>query len=126
MQNQEFVNYDDNVYITENPNVQSGLTRKSLAWAFTSTYASNWHPLTWLSHMLDCELYGLNPKWHHLTNLLFHVANTLLLFLVLKRMTGAHWRSAYVAAMFALCHPRNRLYMKGMERKDVLSIFSGC
>ena len=123
VQNQEFVNYDDNVYITENPHVQSGLTRKSLAWAFTSTYASNWHPLTWLSHLLDCELYGLNPKWHHLTNLLFHVANTLLLFLVLKRMTGAHWRSAYVAAMFAL-HP---LHVESVawvaERKDVLSIF---
>lgn len=60
VQNQEFVNYDDNVYITENPHVQSGLTRKSLAWAFTSTYASNWHPLTWLSHMLDCQIYGLD------------------------------------------------------------------
>lgn len=119
----EFVNYDDNVYILENHHVRAGLTVKGVAWAFTSFYASNWHPLTWLSHMLDCELFGLNPKWHHLTNLIFHLANTVLLFLLLNRMTGALWRSAFVGILFAL-HP---LHVESVawvaERKDVLSTF---
>ena len=82
VRNHAFLNLDDNVYVTENRQVQSGLTFKSLAWAFTAMHAGPWHPLTWLSHMLDCELYGLNPGGHHLTNLLFHIVNTLLLFLV--------------------------------------------
>ncbi len=115
--------YDDNQYVTQNPRVYGRITRESVVWAFTSTYAGNWHPLTWLSHMLDCELFGLNPLWHHLTSLLFHIANTLLLFWVLKRMTGAVWRSAFVAAVFAL-HP---LHVESVawvtERKDVLSGF---
>jgi len=119
----EFVNYDDDVYVTENPQVQTGLTRQSLIWAFTTTHGANWHPLTWLSHMLDCQLYGLNPRGHHLTNLLFHLANTLLLFVVLRRMTGALWQSGFVAALFAL-HP---LHVESVawvaERKDVLSGF---
>jgi hypothetical protein len=119
----EFVNYDDDVYVTENPQVQTGLTRQSLIWAFTTTHGANWHPLTWLSHMLDCQLYGLNPRGHHLTNLLFHLANTLLLFVVLRRMTGALWQSGFVAALFAL-HP---LHVESVawvaERKDVLSTF---
>ena len=119
----EFVNYDDNVYILENHHVQAGLTVKGVGWAFTSFYASNWHPLTWLSHMLDCELFGLNPKWHHLTNLIFHLANTVLLFLLLNRMTGALWKSAFVGILFAL-HP---LHVESVawvaERKDVLSTF---
>jgi Flp pilus assembly protein TadD len=123
VQSHEFVNYDDNVYITENRNVQGGLTQKTLVWAFTTTYASNWHPLTWLSHMLDCELFGLTPRGHHLINLLFHVASTLLLFLVLARMTNLVGRSAFVAALFAL-HP---LHVESVawvaERKDVLSTF---
>lgn len=117
----EFVNFDDPLYVTENDQVQAGLTGKGLVWAFTSARASNWHPLTWLSHMLDCELYGLNPGGHHLTNLLLHLSNTLLLFLVLGRMTGALWRSFFVAACFAL-HP---LHVESVawvaERKDVLS-----
>ncbi|MHC4658730.1 MAG: tetratricopeptide repeat protein [Planctomycetota bacterium] len=97
--------------------------RSSITWAFTTDHASNWHPLTWLSHMLDCRLFGTEPGWHHLTNLLFHVMNTLLLFAVLNRMTRALWRSAFVAAAFAL-HP---LHVESVawiaERKDVLSTF---
>jgi hypothetical protein len=104
VRNHELVNFDDHHYITENPHLQAGLTPKNVIWAFTTTHASNWHPLTWLSHMLDCQLYGLNPSGHHLTSVLLHLANTLLLFLVLRRMTGALWRSGFVAALFAL-HP---------------------
>ena len=119
----EFVSFDDYIYVVDNPPVKAGLTFKGVIWAFTTTHASNWHPLTWLSHMLDYELYGLNPGGHHLTNLLFHIANALLLFLVLNRMTGALWRSSFVAALFAL-HP---LHVESVawvaERKDVLSTF---
>jgi tetratricopeptide (TPR) repeat protein len=117
----EFVKFDDDKYVTENPNVQAGLTFRSIKWAFTATEAANWHPLTWLSHIIDCRFFGLNPKWHHLVNLLFHTANALLLFCVLKDMTGALWRSAFVAGLFAL-HP---LHVESVawvaERKDVLS-----
>ena len=99
-----FVTFDDTSYVTNNPKVQAGLTWEGVRWAFTRAHSANWHPLTWLSHMLDCELYGLKPAGHHVTNLLFHTANSLLLFLLLKRLTGAFWRSAFVAALFAL-HP---------------------
>jgi hypothetical protein len=85
----QFVNYDDPDYVYRNPNVQSGVTLSSIKWAFTTGHAANWHPLTWLSHMLDWQLFGDNPGWHHLTNLFLHIANTLLLFAVLKRMTNA-------------------------------------
>ena len=119
----EFLNFDDDLYVTDNPYVQAGLTSAGLIWAFTTTHASNWHPLSWLSHMLDCELYGLKPGAHHLTSLLFHIAATLLLFLVFKRMTGKIWGSGFVAALFAL-HP---LHVESVawvaERKDVLSTF---
>ncbi len=115
--------FDDNLYVTENGHVQEGLSPRSITWAFTATQASNWHPLTWLSHMLDCQLYGLNPRGHHLTNLFFHLANVLLLFLILQSMTGALWPSAFTAALFAL-HP---LHVESVawvsERKDVLSTF---
>ena len=118
-----FIGYDDSKYVTDNPHVKSGITQKSFLWAFTATRASNWHPLTWLSHMLDCELFGLNPYWHHLTNLFLHAANTLLLFWVLKSMTRAVWPSAFVAALFSV-HP---LHVESVvwvaERKDVLSGF---
>jgi len=118
----DFIQYDDQQYVTENPRVQAGLTGHGLAWAF-GYHAGNWHPLTWLSHMLDCQIYGLNPAGHHLTNVLLHIASTLLLFLVLNRMTGAVWRSACVAALFAW-HP---LHVESVawiaERKDVLSAF---
>jgi tetratricopeptide (TPR) repeat protein len=118
-----FVTFDDTYYLTNNPKVQAGLRWDSVRWAFTRAHAANWHPLTWLSHMLDCQLYGLKPLGHHVTSLLFHTANTLLLFGLLKRLTGAFWRSALVAALFAL-HP---LHVESVawvaERKDVLSTF---
>ena len=118
-----FVSFDDPQYILENQHVTSGLTWSGIAWAFGSGYASNWHPLTWLSHMLDCNLYGLNPAGHHLTNLLLHAAVSLLLFLLLKQATGSLWRSFLVAAFFAW-HP---LHVESVawasERKDVLSAF---
>ncbi len=123
VRNHEFVNYDDGLYVTKNRNVQAGLTWDGIKWAFTTTHASNWHPLTWLSHMLDYEIYGPKPGGHHLSSLLFHAANTLLLFLVLSKMTGAPWRSGFVAALFGL-HP---LHVESVawvaERKDVLSTF---
>jgi len=116
-----FVYHDDDVYVYENPHVQAGLTGESITWAFTTGWGANWHPLTWLSHMLDCQLHGVNPGAHHVTNLLFHVANTVLLFVLLRRMTADSWRSAFVAALFAL-HP---LHVESVawvaERKDVLS-----
>src|SRR5215831_5383036 len=100
----EFVNFDDPKYVYQNPDVTNGLSLKGIAWAFTHVQAANWHPLTWISHMLDCQFYGLNPGGHHFTNILLHTAATILLFLVLRRMTGALWRSAFVAAVFAI-HP---------------------
>ena len=87
VRNYEFVDYDDPEYVTENRYVRAGLNFEGIKWSFTATVAANWHPLTWLSHMLDCQLYGINSGWHHITNLFFHIANTLLLFIVLKRMT---------------------------------------
>ena len=118
-----FVNYDDPAYVTGNPHVNGGITLESIVWVFTNNHVGNWHPLTGLSHILDCELFGLNPLWHHLTSLLFHIVNTLLLFWVLKRMTGEVWASAFVAAAFAI-HP---LHVESVawvaERKDVLSGF---
>lgn len=119
----EFVNYDDNDYITENLHVREGLSRGSVAWAFTTTFHSHWHPLTWLSHMAACELFGLNPGGHHFINLLLHLANTLLLFMILRSMTGTMWRSAMVAALFAL-HPVNVEPVAWVTgRKDLLSTF---
>ena len=117
-----FVEYDDQQYVTDNPRVQSGLTWAGFVWAF-GFHAGNWHPLAWLSHMLDCQLYGASASGHHLTNILLHVASTLLLFSVLNRMTGTLWRSAAVAALFAW-HP---LHVESVawvaERKDVLCAF---
>jgi tetratricopeptide (TPR) repeat protein len=119
----EFVNYDDPPYVYENSNIQDGITLKAVEWAFTSGYAANWHPLTWLSHMLDWQLFGSNAGGHHITNLIFHIANALLLFLVLKQMTRATWPSAFVAALFAL-HPMHVESVAWVsERKDVLSTF---
>ena len=115
--------FDDGEYILQNHFVSDGLTKTGIVWAFTKSHSGNWHPLTWLSHMLDCQLYGLKPTGHHLTSLLFHIANILLLFLLLARMTGAVWRSAFVAALFAI-HP---LHVESVawvaERKDMLSTF---
>ena len=118
-----FIIYDDHNYVTENPNVQAGITADSIRWAFTTKHSANWHPVTWLSHMLDCQLFGLNPGGHHWVNLGFHVANTLLLFIVLRTMTKTVWRSALVAALFALHPMRVESVAWISERKDVLSVF---
>jgi Tfp pilus assembly protein PilF len=119
----DFINLDDTGYVYENPKVKAGLSMEGFAWASTTTVMSNWHPLTWISHQTDCQIYGLKPWGHHLTSLLLHVANTVLLMLVLVRMTGAVWRSAFVAAVFAW-HP---LHVESVawvsERKDVLCAF---
>jgi tetratricopeptide (TPR) repeat protein len=119
----EFINYDDQRYVTENHQVRQGLTPAGVLWAFTTTHGANWHPLTWLSHMTDVQLFGMNPGRHHLVNLLFHLASTALLFAALVRMTGAMGKSALVAALFAV-HP---LHVESVawiaERKDVLSTF---
>jgi len=116
-----FVFYDDQEYIVENRHVQAGLTGSSARWAFTATYASNWHPFTWLSHMADRQFFGDGPAGPHLVNLFLHVLNSVLLLLLLQRMTGGFWQSAFVAALFAL-HP---LHVESVawaaERKDVLS-----
>jgi len=121
VRNHEFVRYDDDVYVTNNPEVQSGLSWQGIKWAFVTDHGANWHPLTWLSLMLDCRLFGVKPGPLHLVNVLFHIANTLLLFIVFNRMTKALWQSAFVAALFAL-HP---LHVESVawiaERKDVLS-----
>ena len=118
-----FTNVDDPDYITKNPQVSAGLTWPGTVWAFQTGAVGNWHPLTWLSHMVDCQLYGLNAGGHHAANLFFHLANTLLLFVWLRRATGARWRSFFVAALFAW-HP---LHVESVawvsERKDVLSAF---
>src|SRR2546421_4253703 len=121
----EFITFDDSNYVTTNLRVQAGVTPQNVAWAFRTISESNWHPLTWLSHMLDCQWFGQNAGAHHLVNVFIHVLNSLLLFAVLRRMTGARWRSAFVAALFAL-HP---LHVESVawvaERKDVLSAFFG-
>jgi tetratricopeptide (TPR) repeat protein len=117
----EFVTFDDPHYVSENQYVRTGFTRNNIIWAFTPAKFGYWHPLTWLSHMMDCQLYGLKPGLHHLSNLLIHTANSLLLFLVFRRMTGAVWRSAFVAAVFAL-HPVNVESVAWVTgRKNVLS-----
>ncbi len=117
----QFVNYDDNAYVYENPEIIAGLSPRGIRWAFTHIHSKNWHPLTSISHMLDCQLYGLKAGGHHFTNVLLHSVATVALFLVLRGMTGALWRSAFVAALFAV-HP---LHVESIawisERKDVLS-----
>ena len=119
----DFILYDDWLYVYKNANVQAGVTAESIHWAFTTMRTGNWHPVTWVSHMLDCQLFGLNAHGHHWTSLGFHLANTLLLFLILKEMTGALWRSAMVAALFAW-HPLQVESVAWIsERKDVLSGF---
>jgi Tfp pilus assembly protein PilF len=121
----QFISLDDDLYIRDNQMVTGGLTLKGMAWAFTTFHAANWHPLTWLSHMVDSQVFGLNAGGHLFVNALIHVSNTLLLFFFLKRVTGARWRSAIVAALFAL-HP---LHVESVawaaERKDTLATFFG-
>ncbi len=120
-----FVDYDDADYVTANAQVQAGLTWAGVQWAFTTGHASNWHPLTWLSHMLDAQLYGLAPAGHHLTSVVLHAVNASLVFLVLTILTGAKWRSLIVATLFALHPLRVESVAWISERKDVLSMFFG-
>ncbi len=121
----DFINFDDPEYVYANPYVQRGLSLAGIAWAFTTTHAANWHPVTWLSHMLVVQFFALNPAAHHFANILLHAANTALLLLLLSFLTGSLWRSAVVAALFAL-HP---LHVESVawvaELKDVLSTFFG-
>ncbi len=118
-----FVNYDDDVYVYENPHIQQGMTCNDIRWAFTSFYEANWHPLTWLSHMLDYRVFGLDPRGHHFINLLLHLLNVLLLFRLFEGMTGELCKSAIVAMLFAV-HP---LHVESVawiaERKDLLCAF---
>jgi len=117
----DFINYDDDAYVYKNPQASRGLSLDGVFWAFTHSHADNWHPLTWISHMLDCQLYDLKAGGHHFTNVFLHTLAVVLLFLVLREMTGALWRSAFVATLFAI-HP---LHVESVawvaERKDVLS-----
>lgn len=121
VRNYEFLHYDDDVYVTNNAEVKSGLSWQGVEWAFTTGRGANWHPLTWLSLMLDCQVFGVKAGPMHIVNVLFHIANTILLFLVLARMTKGVWQSAFIAGLFAL-HP---LHVESVawiaERKDVLS-----
>ncbi len=118
-----FINFDDGEYITDNPHVRTGLTKENMIWAFTAFHSNNWHPLTWLSHALDCQIFGLNPGMHHIVNLLLHIANSILLFMLFKIMTGELWQSAFAAALFAL-HPMHvESVAWASERKDVLGAF---
>ncbi len=119
----DFISYDDPAYVTENPHTLAGLTADSIHWAFTTTYFGNWHPLTWLSHMLDVELFGKNAPLHHLDSLCLHAASVIFLFLALRRMTGATWQSAAAAALFAVHPLRVESIAWVSERKDVLSVF---
>ena len=114
--------YDDYGYIVNNPPVRAGVTWETAKWAFTTFDQGNWHPLTWLSHAFDCELFGLHPAGHHFMNVLLHALNAVLLFLLLQSATGFRWRSLMVAALFAL-HPMNvESVAWSAERKNVLSM----
>src|ERR1700733_13096040 len=117
----EFVNCDDQKNVYENPVVEKGLSMSAVGWAFTHAQVANWIPLTTISHMLDCQLFGLNAGGHHLVNVLLHAANAVLLFLVLRQMTGSLWRCAFVAAVFAIHPLRAESVAWISERKDVLS-----
>jgi len=117
----DFINYDDPRYVYENAKITGGLSISGISWAFTHIHSLNWHPLTSISHMLDCQLYGLKAGWHHFTNVLLHTLAAMLLFLALQQMTGAVWRSAFVAAVFAIHPLRVESVAWIAERKDVLS-----
>jgi protein O-mannosyl-transferase len=121
--NHEFLNFDDDAYVTNNPHVSTGITGKNIIWAFTSVEKANWHPITWISHMADVQMFGMNPRGHHLTSVVIHTLSALILFFLILRLTGALWQSFFVAALFAL-HP---LHVESVawvaERKDVLSAF---
>ncbi len=123
----DFVNYDDYAYVTQNSHIRSGITPGGLRWAFSTTSVNDfWHPLIWLSFMIDYQLHGLNAGGYHVTNVILHILSSLMLFRLFNRMTRTVWKSAFVAGLFAL-HP---LHVESVawisERKDVLSTFSGC
>lgn len=121
VRNYPFINYDDDTYVTNNPHVQAGLSWATIRWSVTTMDATNWHPLTWLSHALDCQLFGLDAGWHHLSNVMMHGMSVVLLFLLLVKVTGAQWRSLLVAGLFGL-HPFNVGTVAWIaERKNVLS-----
>ena len=118
-----FLNYDDDAYVTGNVHVRAGIKWSTMVWAFRSTELSDWKPIAWLSHALDCQIFGLNPLGPHTVNVLLHAANAVLLFLILESATGFAWRSLVVAALFAL-HPMNVESVAWIaERKNVLSMF---
>ncbi len=121
----DFVNYDTPMYVYENAHVKKGLTFSNIIWAFSTTTLSNWHPLTWLSHILDVELFGLNPAAHHSVNVLFHILNSLFLYWIIKKLSGSLLISWFISSLFAL-HP---LHVESVawvaERKDVLSTMFG-
>ena len=121
--NYPFINFDDDDYVTDNAVVKAGVTWDGIVWAFNGVHAANWHPLTWISHMLDGQLFGLDAGGHHLTNILFHITNALLLFMLLRYTTGAPWRSLVVAALFAWHPLRVESVVWISERKDVLCAF---
>ena len=119
----DFIDFDDGLYVVDNPNVRGGLTADNVAWAFTTGRAANWHPLTWISHQADVSMFGMDAGLHHLTNVFWHALNAVLLFGFLRSLTGAVWRSAFVAALFAI-HPAHVESVAWVsERKDVLSTF---
>jgi len=119
----DFIDFDDGLYIVDNPNVRGGLTAENVAWAFTTGRAANWHPLTWISHQADVSMFGMDAGLHHLTNVAWHALNVILLFGFLRSLTGAVWRSAFVAALFAI-HPAHVESVAWIsERKDVVSTF---
>ena len=119
----DFINLDDNTYITENHKIQSGIHLETIEWAFTSFSSANWHPVTWLSHLLDWQLFGASASGHHIVSLLFHIGAVIFLFLFLNRMTGRLWPAAFAAAFFALHPLRVESVAWVAERKDVLSLF---
>ncbi|HJQ98337.1 MAG TPA: hypothetical protein VJ826_08475, partial [Candidatus Polarisedimenticolaceae bacterium] len=121
----QFVNYDDNIYVTENAPVKAGLTAEGVRWAFTTFRAGNWHPLTWISHMADVSMWGIGPWGHHLTSVGLHAVNVALVFLVLARATGAAGLAAAAAALFGLHPLRVESVAWVAERKDVLSAAFG-
>ncbi|MBN1364328.1 MAG: tetratricopeptide repeat protein [Syntrophaceae bacterium] len=118
-----FINYDDNKYITENNFIQYGINKESVKWAFTTTYFSYWHPLTWISHMLDWSIFGANPSGHHIAGLLLHISAVVFLFLFLNKATGDIWSSAFATAFFAIHPLRVESVAWASDRKDVLSMF---
>ncbi|NOS72461.1 MAG: hypothetical protein HOP33_21380 [Verrucomicrobia bacterium] len=121
----DFLNWDDLSYVAQNDYVKNGVTTEGIRWAFTESHSGNWHPLTWISHMIDCQLFGLKPMGHHATNILFHSVNAALLLLLLRKLTGSVWRSALVATVFAVHPLRVESVAWVSERKDVLSTFFG-